>query len=259
MACQENPCFVGVSLCSYHRNLYLWHCRTFFDFRCHLTPKEQAYLDACFRLAVDFRETSEFGYSGFSYYSYSHRVRGKEVNSSRLAYGSIKHYRQALQAAWPVWQERGINFPPFYVQDERCRFYGLGWDIMEKQFKVYFRVHPISDLPDGMCDLIEGYALDEYRPEGLVSFTYIGDKLVERKVYLYPLDRCSLPEGVSRKALMITDLRGEVPQLDLKAPERWQYKLNPVGRKICRLYRRRGEPLDTIAYENSDNYTLYFP
>ncbi|MBI3928992.1 MAG: hypothetical protein HY319_25845 [Armatimonadetes bacterium] len=249
-----------VSVLNYHRLLFHWHHRKFFKFRRHLTQKEKDYLEACFRLAESFEEVSDSGYAHFSYYSYSHRVNGDRVNSSRLAYGSVRRPREALAAALPVLEERGVSLPDFLQGSPSSRFYGLGWDLLERQFKVYFRVRGLGELPAEVSGLLAGYSLDEYREEGLVSFTYTEDQLTERKVYLYPREgRTGLPRGVAREARMITDQRGDVPQYDVATPADWLERLNPAGKRIVNLYRERNETLDTIAYENPDRFTLYFP
>lgn len=244
------------ALLHYHRRLFQWHCRQFFRFRRHLSEAEKAYLEVCFELPDDYEEISETGYQHFSYYTYSHRVDGEKVNSSRLAYGSVIHPQPAMQAALPVLAERAIE----PISDPICRFYGLGWDIDAGQFKVYYRCPDMVRLPDSLHDLTAPYDLGNYRSEGLISFTYQGqNQLCERKVYLYPLDGSDLPSGASGQAAMLTDARGNVPQYDVEESASWEHRLNPTGQQILRLYRSLGEELDTIAYQDPDHFTLYFP
>lgn len=248
-----------MDLANYHRFLLGWHTRKFYPIRRRLTRLEKDYLEVCFKLANRYSETSESGFSRFSYYSYSHRIKGDEINSSRLAYGSVTHPDQALAAAEPVISERGVELPEFF-RDPNHRFYGLGWDLLEKQFKVYFRCLRVADLPPELASLVEGYSLSEHRDEGLVSFTYGPSGLEERKVYLYPRENTVSDEEVVGEARMVTDQRGEVPQYDLdpSAPD-WLSKLCPEGQRIVALYYEVGEPLDTIAYHGPRDYTLYFP
>lgn len=237
-------------LVNYHRFLFQWHSRHFFRFRAHLSKIEMAYLEGCFALANSFHEVSETGYEDFSYYSYSHRVAGAAVNSSRLAYGSVEHPEEAWEAARPVLAERGLILPDYF--HEQARFYGLGWDVLEEQFKVYFRVTRLGELPVELRPLVEGYDLAEHLPEGLASYTYQGGELKERKVYLYP-------KQDSQGALMLTDKRGAVLQSDVSAPGLWSERLSEVGQRILKLYAERGEDLDTIAFVDRDHYTMYFP
>ncbi len=249
----------NAGLLNYHRMLFQWHCRKFFRFRRHLTGNEKDYLETCFRLADDYQEVSESGYSHFSYYSYSHRIEGDKVNSSRLAYGSVVHSREALVAALPVLQERALQVDDFFLQDPVSQFYGLGWDIEEDQFKIYFRVTQLERMPSSVKALVGTTSLQEHRPEGLISFTYVVSKLSETKVYLYPKATGSLPEGALGEARMYSDRRGLVTQLDLSQPELWAQKLSPPGQRIMALYRELDETLDTIAYQDFEHYTLYFP
>lgn len=249
----------NLGVLNYHRMLFQWHCRKFFRFRRHLTPNEKDYLETCFRLADDYQETSESGYSHFSYYSYSHRIDGEKVNSSRLAYGSVNRPEEALTAALPVLRERAVLVDDFFLHDPLSKFYGLGWDIEEEQFKVYFRVTQLELLPCGVKALVSATSLQEHRPEGLISFTFVQHKLSETKVYLYPKANENLPEGALGEARMFSDRRGLVSQLDLSRPELWAQKLNPSGQRILALYGELNETLDTIAYQDSEHYTLYFP
>ena len=246
-------------LLNYHRYLFQWHCRKFFRFRRYLSEREKDYLEACFALARDFRETSESGYEHYSYYSYSHRIQGELVNSSRLAYGSVLHPAEALAAARPVLEERGLNLDLFFLESPHSKFYGLGWDILEEQFKVYFRVQPLQILPIALSALLADYELGDHRDEGLVSFTYTRNQLSESKVYLYPKSLLNLPSGAQGQASMVSDQRGLVTQFDLSQPEQWTERLSPPGQKILSLYRELDEDLDTIQWQNEQNYTLYFP
>jgi hypothetical protein len=240
------------SILNYHRFLFQWHCRHFFRFRAHLTRAEMDYLETCFGLARDFDEVSEFGFERFSYYTYSHRVDGDQVNSSRLAYGSVQRPAPALQAARPVLAHRAVALPDFFLENPHSHFYGLGWDFIEEQFKVYFRVTRLGELPPAERALITGVSLDQHFPEGLVSFTYTRNELSESKVYVYPR------QGAA--ARMRTDRRGEVTQVDVaQSHEEWRERLSEPGRRILQLYSERNETLDTIAFQDREHYTLYFP
>ena len=241
---------------TYHRSLFQWHCRNFFNFRRQLTSLEKLYLETCFALTETLDEVSDGGYAHFSYYTYSHRVKGESVNSSRLAYGSVSHPDQALLAAQPVIKKRGIQLPAGLAEENP--FYGLGWDVQEGLFKVYFRTLDWRRLPSELADLVVDYHWNEHRPEALLSLTYSETSLVERKVYLYPVTLAHAP-GIQGQARMITDTRGEVIQQDLLPDGAIPYDLNATGQKILERYQEIGEPLDTIAYQSCEDFTLYFP
>lgn len=241
---------------NYHKHIFSWHCRHFFNFEEHMTKTELDYLDACFHLTKAYVEVSETGFEHFSFFTYSHRVKGTTVNSSRIAYGSVAHPDEAWEPAKPVLKERDIVLPPGW---EDNRFYGLGWDIEKGQFKVYFRTLDWRKVPPDLSPLIEGYSWDEHRGEALISMTYEGNEVVERKVYLYPKE-ASEDERIRGKAKMITSRRGEVMQDDLAPEQDIPYELNETGQKIVDLYDEElEEELDTIAFKNSEDFTLYFP
>jgi hypothetical protein len=247
---------VSWELATYHRTLFQWHCRNFFNFRRKLHRLEKDYLEVCFRLPESYKETSEGGYEHFSYYTYSHRVKGSTVNSSRIAYGSVAKPEEAFQAALPVLEHRAIKLAPSLVEENR--FYGLGWDVEKDQFKVYFRSLNWSELHPEFLALAGEHPPETHRPEALLSVTYQGGEISERKLYLYPLDEY-LPEGVQGFARMMTDRRGEVAQEDLDPQHVDQHTFNEVGQSIIEKYKEIGEPLDTVAYQDRENFTLYFP
>lgn len=241
---------------SYHRSLFRWHCRNFFNYRRHLHPSESEYLEACFRLSSSYKEISEGGYEHFSYYTYSHRVKGSSANSSRLAYGSVSHPEEAYQAALPALQYRGLTAPESMTRNNR--FYGLGWDIEENQFKLYFRSLDWSAIEGEFRELAGGHSPATHRKEALLSITYRDNEVEERKLYLYPLPE-HLPNNVQGYARMMTDCRGEVGQTDLDPSSAQAHVFNQLGQTIIEKYQEVDEPLDTVAYHSQDDFTLYFP
>ena len=243
----------------YHRELFDWHCVNFFDFREALGIRDLRYLKRCFRLPKSYQEVTESGYEHFSFYTYSHRVLGHKVNSSRIAYGSVTYHEEAWMLAKPVLRNRAIKLPDGLVEGN-C-FYGLGWDVEAEQFKVYFRSVDWRTLPPAFEDLVEGYDYAEHLTDALLSLTFEGTEIVERKVYLYPKGVDDSPAGISGLARMITDRRGEVRQDNVEPNTEIPYELNALGQKIVALYKEayEQEDLDTIAYKNKDDFTLYFP
>jgi hypothetical protein len=252
----SEPFQVNVSMSIYHRSLFRWHCKHFFDFQAALSAEERKYLRSCWRLAESYQEVSEGGYRHFSYYTYSHRVKDSDANSTRLAYGSVHHPAQAFRAAQPVLASRNIEPPEALTRN--TKFYGLGWDFHKGHFKVYFRSLDWSCLHPDFLALAQGYDPSEHRREALLSVTYVQGDIKERKLYLYPKDHL-LPGGVQGFARMITDRRGEVSQEDLDPKKVEQHTYNDTGRKIIEMYKDIGESLDTVAYQDKDQFTLYFP
>ena len=221
-----------------------------------MSREEKDYLEACFRLPVTAHETSEGGYEHFSYYTFSHRVKNGRVNSSRLAYGSVANPEGAWQAAIPVLEKRDISLPRSLTESNK--FYGLGWDIEESQFKVYFRTLDWTKLDADFFDLVENYDPETHRGEALLSLTFENRDVSERKIYLYPKDEY-IPTGALGYARMVTDKRGEVAQTDIDPQRTDLYELGDIGKQILEKYEEVGEDLDTVAYKSEDDFTLYFP
>lgn len=237
----------------YHEHLFRWHCEQFFPFDKQLTKAELSYLRACFQLAEDYVEPTPTGYRQLSYYSYSHRVDGAKVNSSRIAMGSLAHPDEAWAAAGDVMGERKIDARAIWP--DGAKFYGLGWDLLASDFKLYLWVPDVHRLPERLSVLARPHA-QNVRAEGLISFTYTDGQVTEEKVYLYPNELTEL----GHRTLMVTTGRGVVGQHDVDGQlDKWLPKLNRAGHVIVARYQTIDEPLDTIAYADKDHYTLYFP
>ena len=242
---------------NYQRRLWQFHRRNFFDFDRALSATELRYIGTCqnaiawSRVNEHGAETSPFGYRHFSSYTYSHRVQGEHVNSSRIAFGSVARSEEVRPAALEVLGHRGVAVDPVYLGNAASFFYGLGWDVEADQFKVYFRVlHEQFPLPDRHASLL-ALAGVGIRPEILVSFTYTGREVAEEKVYAYP--------ATLQGACMISTRRGVVEQADVRDAAAWAERLNGAGRDIISRYAEIGDSLDTIAYQDPDHFTLYFP
>lgn len=249
-----------------HSNFFAWYCEHFYPLREELTEKEWAYLQACFAIAEVFAEVPhDSGYDEYSYFTYSQRVKGTEVNASRFAFGSVANPNETLQAAMPVLEERQVPLDSYFLSSPNSYFYGLGWDLMARQFKVYFRILNLKEMPfPTLLHLLESTLSEEdRRAEGLVSFTYIEQELYEEKVYVYPKQETEkyqdLFPGTKGRAVMATSRRGTITQYDVSATKLWRQKLNETGKKIVDTYSRHGYTLDTIAMQDQDNFTLYFP
>lgn len=245
----------------FHRFFFTWHCRNYFNFRQAMSDTEWAYIETCFDLAAE-EENHDWGEGPhYSYYTYSHRVRGESVNSSRLAYGSVARPEALLRLVEQILEQRKIELDPYFFEDDNSTFYLLGWDFEAEHFKVYFRIENLSKLPQKDLKKLLKKCQEERYDEGLVSFTYVpegdeGSKLHESKVYVY-LKSKNLPPGAYAEAHMITDQRGVVPQYDVS--EDWRDRLNSTGQHLLDRYEALRQRLDTIAYKDKDNFTIYFP
>lgn len=240
----------------FHHYFFTWHCRNFFNFGQHLSALEWKYLQTCFRLAGVEEDHDWGGGPHYSYYTYSHRVRGRAVNSSRLAYGAVARWQGVAGLAQEIIAERGLELEPYFTDSENSAFYLLGWDFQEEHFKVYFRITDLAALPQPELRRLLEKCQSERHRQGLVSFTFVGGQVAEKKVYVY-LTGQDLPDGAYAVAHMITDVRGLVPQYDVTGD--WRGRLNSTGQEILQRYQALRQPLDTIAYQDPENFTLYFP
>ena len=246
----------------FHKFFFTWHCRNYFNFGQAMSKAERAFIETCFSLAHE-EENHDWGEGPhYSYYTYSHRVKGESINSSRLAYGAVAKPEVIVPLAKEIIDERQVEIEPYFFEDDNSKFYLLGWDFEAGHFKVYFRIADLSKLPQQELQELLGKCEHERYDEGLVSFTYVADdeddssKLHESKVYVY-LKSKNLPPGAYAEAHMITSERGVVPQYDVS--EDWRDRLNPTGQHLLDRYEALRQRLDTIAYQDEDNFTIYFP
>ena len=258
--------FMQKKVTQIHRDFFQWYCDNFYPLREHMTDAELTYLQTCFHLAEVFAEVPhDSGYDEYSYFTYSLRVKGTEVNASRFAFGSVVNPIETQEAALSVLEERQVPLDPYFLNDPNSCFYGLGWDFEAHQFKVYFRILDFSTLPfPSLLALLElALPPEKRRDEGLVSFTYMGQEIVEEKVYAYPLPETKkyhdLFPGTKGRVVMATSKRGNITQYDVSTTKLWRMKLNATGREIVDTFTRKGYTLDTITMQDQDNFTLYFP
>ena len=169
-----------------------------------------------------------------SYYTYSNEIKNNNVNSSRLAYGSVMFPSFIYKYAMEVLKERNIE-----ISMDNEIFGGLGWDIDNDIFKIYYIFKDYRKYTDIKKDnILKG---------GIISFSYKNNKFYEKKIYLYSID------GIT--TYLISDKRKEI-QKDIYKNKN---DISDIGKKIINKYKKSGYNLDTINYRDKNNYVLYFP
>lgn len=244
------------------RQFHRWYCSTFFDFTPHLSDAEHDYIFKAMDLMDDWAYSLN-NQVELSTMSYSHRIEGRRVNSSRLAYGSLKYQSTLQEDIQKILHQRKIltrDIP------DQAHISGLGWDIAAQHFKTYLYVDDLHRLKD---PLLKALLATNWQPDfhrfGGVSYTFQGGKKFETKLYLYPqraadhVDASLLPrESQGNITHMVTNLRGTVKQIDVNDDYFTAEILNDEGRAIYQKYHDKKWPLDTIAYHNRESFTLYF-
>lgn len=245
----------------YHNNFFKWHCKNFYQFDTEMSHCELDYLYACFDMAEDTFDVSGFSDKLHSAYTYSHRIEGERVNSSRLAYGSFTRPQSLEPYILPILKFRGIPTPTDLVSRDGIFWGGLGWDLMEEKFKIYIRLDQVIFLPR-VCLLSFGKISEtNLTNKGIFSMVYHHNCLVEKKLYVYPSDGYneSSQSDVNHTTLMYSSTRGLVKQHDITAGWKWSSRLGLEAKRICRKYALIGEQLDTVNYVDPRHCTLYFP
>lgn len=237
---------------NFNKVVHQWHCDNIYSFHEKLTEKENKYINEC--ISMSYWELLRPFYAIYdpfikrlSYFTYSHRIVNGILNSSRIAYGSVINPGKAYIAAQSVLDERKIQCE--ITINDNIVFGGLGWDIDNGHFKVYYRFFNYKDL-----NSYYKYLLPETNNKcdsGIISITYDSNgKILERKIYCYPKNEMI--------AKLKSQLREDIQQ-DCTGNEKWELKLNRTGKKILKLYKKNGYKLDAITFKDKMNYTIYFP
>ena len=235
-------------------NIYEWHCKYIYPFDDKLTDIEKKYIKKCIEVSYcelfrPFYIINDPFIKRLSYFTYSHKVINNSINSSRIAYGTTIRPKSMYFYAKKVLEEKKIKCE--IEPNNNYIFGGLGWDIQNGHFKIYFRFINYNNLSYEYKKLLP-QNLKNIWESGLLSITY--DKtgnVFEKKIYSYPKNEM-IAELKSKKRYEI--------QLENKYNDnKWDTKLNDSGLKILKLYEKNGYKLDTIVFKNKMNYVLYFP
>lgn len=249
----------GTKFVRKQKHIYEWHCENFFPFDKKFTDNEKKYVQKCIELSKyelfrPFLVAWDQLIERLSFFAYSHKVNKDQVNSTRIAFGSVIMPEVAESLALQVVKERGIKLPDC-TKGSNLIFGGLGWDFQEKTFRVYYRFKNYSKLPKRLQKL--GTDSVDWLKPGLVSWVY-NDKgvIVEEKVYRY--------DKVEKRTQMMTSKRPKIDQFDCPVGDqylqaKWKQRVNKTGKDIIDHYEHCGYLLDTIAFEDTDHFTLYFP
>ena len=90
----------------------------------------------------------------------------------------------------------------------------------------------------------------------------------EKKVYFYPKEVSAVrdaglevPSYTGTVALMFTSNRGMIPLYDLERGRlcAWRSQFPEAGAAVADAWANVGLPLETISYQSSTSYSMYFP
>lgn len=255
----QAPQSVGAAM----RAHYTWYCRNFFDFNEALEPNEREYLFACYGL-LKARGHPISGAFSYSLATFSHRVKGTEVNSSRIYAASIDQRHVIRARLFEILRRRGVDPSTMLHMQEAV---ALGWDIERGHVKVYFLIPNIERIADPDIAALRQVLRDlPLYSQGFGSYTVRDGKVSEKKIYVGVKERLPKPvkgypfaKSIIHTTYMVTNKRGIVPQVDLE-PLRDVSFLNDTGRNIFKKYVDWNDAtLDTIAYIDRDRFALYFP
>lgn len=223
--------------------LHQWYQTHYHPLNDHFFPEEKEYVHSCLkeqdRWSVPLTKTLNLSLT-----SYSLRFKDNEMNSGRFAIGRFKVDKTHQQQLNTIFLKRNIK----HLLTDFPHINGIGWDFSEEHFKAYSYLAHQSQLPTSFAHLIPKKGLPPTEPFLLIARTFHQNKAQEDKVYLYPKGK--------REAWMFSSLRGLIIQQDVKKED--SLKINLAGTKAIDEFSQQGWPLDTIAYKDPSNYTLYF-
>ncbi len=257
----------------YMNKFHKWYSHTFFNFEKHLSPLEKNYIQTCTQMMdqLSYKINDHFSYS---LVTYSQRFSKNKVNSSRLAYGSIQHADRLQTPIRNILKNKGISTKDIQGMGQIA---GLGWDFEENLLKVYSYYENLNKVQDAdLKNLLKKASSIETYPFGLTSVSFKDKNLVEKKVYVALKEK--LPAAVKdypfrefiiHTNYMITDKRDMVPQVDLIKSDQLKNYLGSQWNHYQAQYEEFYKNIipttnpsafiDTLAYQDSDHFTVYVP
>lgn len=246
---------------NYHFEYYKFNFTNFNNYFNKFSSDEIEYINYCmknsiyeFLLNIVYYILSIFNIFSkniYSYATFSHTVSNNTVNSTRLSIGTLYFSKSYFKIANKVIQGRNINIKSM-ENDKNLFFNGLGWDLKNKQFKIYYRYNDYNKLKKKFKKLYKNKSKFNYSKKGIISLTYKDNKLFETKLYLY--------ENTNNEtAYLFTNLRGTVIQhSDLDINTNFYDKINDTGKNIVDKYKKNNYQIDTINITDKDNFIIYY-
>lgn len=242
--------------------LFQWHVDNFLTRAKQLTEVEKTYINQALAITEQngFQINQDIFYSG---YSFSHRIQGDSIDSNRFAVGGYSQKQKIQEFAAKVLAEKNIQADTWAAND---KIIGLGWDLEQEHFKIYWHYEDLMKLENPQLqELMTKINRQDYYPFGLVSVTFKKNEPIEHKVYLamtataMNIEKTKFPfaDEIIHINHMVTNLRGVVPQLDLRGEGVAKILPSPAQRIISQ-YKKLGLSVDTITYEDAQKHTLYF-
>ena len=259
-------CLISLSIyiVIFQKIFYQWYCQHFFNFDNYLTNSEKKYINFCINLS--FLEILRIFHPTYnlikklSFFTYSHEINHKNINSGIISYGSTVLNKYLYQNAKKILIQRNIKLP--LSLNNNLLFYGLGWDFIKNTFRIYLIFKNFNKLPKKYQNL--SYKKNNLLSSGLVAWTYQNNsKLIETKIYRYPKTSPNMKDTYNM-AILSSDKRKYVPQYDINYNIKdnnniLKNNINKMGKNILKIYNKFNYKIDTIAYNNKNNFTLYFP
>jgi len=245
-----------------HYFLFNWYCKNYFNLKKRLTQNELKYIFNIFNHSPIELLNKTMDNKRLSFITYSHIISKNNktnIQSGRFSIGSILFPDLAFTYALDILKERSIILPKFLLT-KKYKFGGLGWDFNKDYFKIYFRclhrnfLNTHKDIIQNINDkrierILKEYKTKKYWKEGILSFTYKNNKLIERKIYVYP-------KYMKNKYVtyMLSDKRGLIKQTDI---HKYEGK-NLYEKELINSYEKINIKLDTIS-KDKDSTIFYFP
>ena len=132
---------------NYQYTTYIFYNTHIFPFYKYLSSYEKTYISECLKYSIFelFRPFCQSFYHRLSFFSYSIKCSNNYINTSRLSYGSVIVPGLIYPSAKIVLNSRNIAEP--IMIDDNVSFGGLGWDLYENIFKIYYRFNNYDNLP----------------------------------------------------------------------------------------------------------------
>lgn len=256
-----------MSVFNYNLEEFNWHCKTFFDYRAHLSKVEMDFILYCMHYVKDnFLEKHNI-----SSKTYNHRIHSHKTNSSRLGFG-IKILNDQHRLEFKKLFKHKCNEKKYFDLLNQCDGCFVAWDLEEKDFRLYFYFKNYNQnlIPEEMENKFKNLC----NTQRLIAFTISKD--IEEKFYYYPkkehwstlIDKYSKNKELDNKikttavnlAFAISNTSNPRFQFDIdenKQEELLTILNNPQLTNLAKLYKPFEGLIDTISI-NKNYITAYF-
>ena len=226
------------------------------------------YLEHCFILATTEKDVPSALWN-LSPYHYSHHIEGDEVYSGHIAYGSFAQPKALLQAAQPLFQHHDPDqqrttllrrYQETYNTAQTPVFCGLGWDLHNAIFSMYFWHRPQGTAESQDTSSLRWLQLSSRQGEDFTLTLHDPQARLDQESKRKQLDKRQIFEVPKHTKPLASRLQQglHAPYID-ESLTAWRKRLPHHAQRILTLYEKKKQPLRTLELHTIGDFVLHYP